>query len=1588
MPGRTMSVSMVKAVLDAEKVLSRVRFGAGVPIAHLSPFERYCYEEVCRQREWDWEVRGNPQKFHVLRPGTNQYDPNDARDRAPKEWPASHENPWGPSRAQPQGRSATSQAPPTVVQPEQSSPLSAPSSEERTRNLGWHCPKCRRSWWSSATAPFRGVCDRCPDQELMQGMTPRKSTDGCAPAADHRDSGDELLNNRLSWEKEMDDRRSARERLVQKGEATGSETPCAENQRPSGPPESLAPDEDDDGSTFVVRPPVDEEREDAEIAAWKRGIDEMNQQQAENLAKKGPPIESAGDNEPVINEPSDDSVCSTEDERTVTRMDVDDEMEILLQKAAAADEERKASAELKATREAKAKEASDMLDAQLDAATEVQRGRDEYLAFILQKEENDLGALELEAANLAANIGNEYGAGFVRGKLDRPRQGKAQDASSLKEKSVAHLQPYKFCHACEHLECGENELCLVCSGQMEAVIYDGESNRHYGGAFDLWEKLAKLRRAQNEHAVRSRALLKKAADHRLACAANLAPKGKGYFCKSCLKCWGASLSEDSVPPQTTCCGQPVMPTNTLKETIGQIMAVGSLFPDMKNYMKPSSSFATPPPQKSKSSSSGCAPVADPQRPTRESREPFTVPAHIRSQAPAAASGSATSPGCAPVADPTPQGSSQVGSSISANTSPSPSKGVCVDCISGLPPRSVYTSPGDNEIMKLHRTVCVAQLGFAPAGSLDIIMEEQEADNDVTMVDAADTVEEDPALIVEANPAPVAAVPVVIDPGGPRAWRGSFVPKYSELVTNPIKWMEAIGKPRGHEPFVMVINDLWNKVIEYTLRHSKRAQNLHRVSLSQDTRHVELLKNLAVAQDAFFEDEKRKLIDGSDVAQATYTNLEMDLTYDTDDSDQEETRAMSQADMSANIANSILGRDVKADAHIRDLLIRRPISLGDKWIQKFRDRLTQIMEYVEVQGQEGTPSCSRYFDGAPPSAPLVAPEDEVRPPPVAPRVAPCATSRERGERHGREGDDDSADEPSVVESEADPAAVQLQQDIDRIHVVAAQAAAAPGAVVDIAEMLPRVIEVIWFAPPTNGNGPPMEIRPSRFSKNPEMARTRHFVAMLWWEIPIVQTFGEPLIAEIMSDIVAKLLVKKPAVVTRWCIESCSETYCQMAIQDEALTRAVLARLKGLELFVTTTAGTGACDVGITLIDDVDPVVDADDPPAQDPFCDDDLDKSGGGGAGGRGGKPPSSGSSSKAQGEGSSSASVSGSTSADPGIIPGPFSGLRAWTEEEAQQVYDQRLASFPSDWSKENLRRSGRTESNLPLPVVLERGLKEWRIRRTPEEAYLFAPGSARLALAIKLAERLGNWKQYDLWLQDLTMRQMIGDAVLTLNNVQIEGQFFTGSEIAQAVIDVYDLTEFWVGLTEQPRHPSAIEDEDWAELFQGARRGIQDLHYRALEITLEEFPNPSNCEYCSTWVSEGIRAGASSFCSVCASISEQAIAALRFKECVTLQEQQAAAAEDFDRSGRSAQHLPPPVRSAEEVRIDNAKRRDLAEPPPGLALAKYQPKPTVTYDDSGMWKGPIITEADHEDIKKLIIATAEDSQDRELKEDSSLLHA
>ena len=46
-----------------------------------------------------------------------------------------------------------------------------------------------------------------------------------------------------------------------------------------------------------------------------------------------------------------------------------------------------------------------------------------------------------------------------------------------------------------------------------------------------------------------------------------------------------------------------------------------------------------------------------------------------------------------------------------------------------------------------------------------------------------------------------------------------------------------------------------------------------------------------------------------------------------------------------------------------------------------------------------------------------------------------------------------------------------------------------------------------------------------------------------------------------------------------------------------------------------------------------------------------------------------------------------------------------------------------------------------------------------------------RCHLARKLASMLGNWTQFDMWLQDLTVRQMIGDLCRTLQNFQLCGQ-------------------------------------------------------------------------------------------------------------------------------------------------------------------------------------------------------------------------
>ena len=46
--------------------------------------------------------------------------------------------------------------------------------------------------------------------------------------------------------------------------------------------------------------------------------------------------------------------------------------------------------------------------------------KDGELAFLLQKEESDLGELDLEAANLAASAGSQHATGFSHGKRDKP----------------------------------------------------------------------------------------------------------------------------------------------------------------------------------------------------------------------------------------------------------------------------------------------------------------------------------------------------------------------------------------------------------------------------------------------------------------------------------------------------------------------------------------------------------------------------------------------------------------------------------------------------------------------------------------------------------------------------------------------------------------------------------------------------------------------------------------------------------------------------------------------------------------------------------------------------------------------------------------------------------------------------------------------------------------------------------------------------------------------------------------------------------------------------------------------------------------
>ena len=151
---------------------------------------------------------------------------------------------------------------------------------------------------------------------------------------------------------------------------------------------------------------------------------------------------------------------------------------------------------------------------------------------------------------------------------------------------------------------------------------------------------------------------------------------------------------------------------------------------------------------------------------------------------------------------------------------------------------------------------------------------------------------------------------------------------------------------------------------------------------------------------------------------------------------------------------------------------------------------------------------------------------------------------------------------------------------------------------------------------------------------------------------------------------------------------------MAIQGEELTRAVLDRLKRLDFFAITELGTAAFDVGVVLIDNVDPVVDigfAD--PNDDPAHDHDFDKSGGGGAGSPKGSNPKESNSGKKSGTGSSGATGSASQS----------------SAHAGSGVLAESSASRREEWSENELRKSGLTESDLPISAIRERGLAEYR---------------------------------------------------------------------------------------------------------------------------------------------------------------------------------------------------------------------------------------------------------------------------------------
>ena len=205
-------------------------------------------------------------------------------------------------------------------------------------------------------------------------------------------------------------------------------------------------------------------------------------------------------------------------------------------------------------------------------------------------------------------------------------------------------------------------------------------------------------------------------------------------------------------------------------------------------------------------------------------------------------------------------------------------------------------------MKLHRNVCVAQLGLPPAEILlDVSMDdnvdtEVHDAGDVTMTDASGV--EDEGERMSGNPSEE------LTQAPPKAWRGGFIPQNQEIVTNPFKCMEVIREPRKDEPKVVMVTRAWEKLMVYTLRHENRAKKLNRLSFVRNTEHVQLLKALALAQERFFEAELPRLWNGEDSTQATFMSQEMDLLYDTDEEETE--RHLSQSEMIANIANSLFG----------------------------------------------------------------------------------------------------------------------------------------------------------------------------------------------------------------------------------------------------------------------------------------------------------------------------------------------------------------------------------------------------------------------------------------------------------------------------------------------------------------------------------------------------------------------------------------------------------------------------------------------------------------------------------------------------------